>query len=155
MEKSITIYVAGIAWPDSPGHAAFGWTAEGNGIVFKKTSRYVAAKTTDAVAEYAGFVDALDWLRSVGKIAEIYELPVDPTQMQIIVRMNNLMIIRQMKGEWKAKPPFIPMRQTAQTYAEPFQSLRFEHVPRSEVFAAKELAAACLTKLGYKSGFQG
>jgi ribonuclease HI len=155
MENKITLHVAGVAWPDSPGNAAFGYIVQRNGIVFREAAACVGAETTDVVAEYTAIVLALGWMFRMSKVLRVQKNPVRLTLIPVVINTDNLMIANQVNGVWKAKPPFRPMRQAVKSMMEMFRIIEIRHVPKTETEAAAELARAVLTKLGHKPGSQG
>ncbi len=89
--------------------------------------------TTNNVAEYTAVLRALEtlaaMLESKAKDAEVH------------VRMDSMLVIRQMKGEWKIKHPNMkPLAARVAELVRLFGSVSFEHVYREHNADADQLA---------------
>ncbi len=89
--------------------------------------------TTNNVAEYTAVLRALAQLSSM--------LGSDAKEASVHVRMDSMLVIRQMKGEWKIKHPnMTPLAARVGELVRAFKSVSFEHVYRENNKDADRLA---------------
>lgn len=89
-------------------------------------------RATNNVAEYEALILGLEEARRRG---------VD----RILVRMDSMLVVRQMQGLWKIKHPGLrPRALRAGALLAEFTSRRIEHVPRDENAHADRLANAAI-----------
>ena len=105
----------------NPGPAAFG-------VVIGETymhGEYIG-ETTNNIAEYSGLVYAL-------KHAKKGTDETDMAKVDLEVRMDSELIIKQMKGEYKVKNEGLkPFFLEAKKLISHFHSVSFVHIPREE-----------------------
>lgn len=88
---------------------------------------------TNNVAEYTAVLRALELLSSM--------LEDKAKDAEVHVRMDSMLVIRQMKGEWKIKHPNMkPLAARVAMLVPRFRSVTFEHVYREENKDADALA---------------
>lgn len=89
--------------------------------------------TTNNVAEYTAVLRALEQLSSM--------LEEKARDAEVHVRMDSMLVIRQMKGEWKIKHPNMkPLAARVAEQVRLFKSVSFEHVYREHNKDADALA---------------
>lgn len=89
--------------------------------------------TTNNVAEYTAVLRALELLASM--------LEGKAKDAEVHVRMDSMLVIRQMKGEWKIKHPNMrPLAAKVGEMVRAFGSVTFEHVYREQNKDADRLA---------------
>lgn len=89
--------------------------------------------TTNNVAEYTAVLRALELLSSI--------LEDKAKDAEVHVRMDSMLVIRQMKGEWKIKHPNMkPLAASVAMLVPHFKSVTFEHVYREDNKDADALA---------------
>jgi hypothetical protein len=152
MDNKITVRVAAAAWPYSPGHAAFGWITERNGVAFHKAAVYMGSSVTQDTAEYAALVSVLSWMDRISKVLKVQTNPINLKLIPVVIDTNNLMIVKQIIGAEIVKPPFFPMCETARQVMSLFRIIEIRHVPKTQIRDAAELARGVLTKMGYQPG---
>jgi probable phosphoglycerate mutase len=89
--------------------------------------------TTNNVAEYTAVLRALELLASM--------LEEKAKEAEVHVRMDSMLVIRQMKGEWKIKHPNMkPLAARVGELVRLFGDVSFEHVYREYNKDADRLA---------------
>jgi probable phosphoglycerate mutase len=79
--------------------------------------------TTNNVAEYTAVLRALEKLSVL--------LGSEAKDTEVLARMDSMLVVRQMKGEWKLKHPGLkPLAARVHDLALLFKSVEFEHVYR-------------------------
>ncbi|MFA7310020.1 MAG: reverse transcriptase-like protein [Candidatus Paceibacterota bacterium] len=79
--------------------------------------------TTNNVAEYTAVLRALE------KLSE--HLGPDTKNAHVLARMDSMLVVKQMRGEWKLKHPGLkPLAGRVGELVSLFQSVSFEHVYR-------------------------
>ena len=149
--KKIEVYYDGCCEPKNPGgNAGFGAVIfQYNGREKKKIkeiSKYWPEKETNSnnVAEYLGLISALEWL-----IEEGYDAS------EIIFYGDNMMSVRQMNGQWRAKKGmYLPLYEKAIKLKENFVDLKFEWIPREQNEIADKLSKEQLKKKGVELRIQ-
>ena len=118
--KKLIVYTDGGA-RGNPGPAAFG-------VVIGETymhGEYIG-ETTNNVAEYSGLVYAL-------KHAKKGTDEADMAKVDLEVRMDSELIVKQMKGEYKVKNEGLkPLFLEAKKFISHFHSVSFVHIPREK-----------------------
>lgn len=112
----------------NPGPAGYGVRVENaQGEVIEEFHDAIGIATNN-VAEYRGLLAALQWT-------------VDHGQTDLLVRSDSLLLVRQMRGEYRVKHPGLqPLHATAQRLARHVGRVRFEHVAREANANADRLA---------------
>jgi probable phosphoglycerate mutase len=135
----IVTYYDGCCEPRNPGgNTGFGAVISKDGIELKRLSMYSPAhpQNSNNVAEYKGLTCALEWLLENG-----FE------KQKTIFYGDNMMTVRQMNGQWKAKSGmYIPHYLKARDIGKRFNNLKFIWIPREENGVADELSKAQLIK---------
>ncbi len=108
---------------------------------------------TNNSAEWQGAVAALQFAKEVVKGPALYPAPrVDsPTDLavgRVIVRMDSLLVVKQLTGAWKIKEPRLKVfyNQAIAIVQRLNVPARFEWVPREENAEADKIANQCLDK---------
>ena len=134
LRKKIMAHKKLIAYTDggargNPGPAAFG-------VVIGETymhGEYIG-ETTNNIAEYSGLVYAL-------KHAKKGTDEADMAKVDLEVRMDSELIVKQMKGVYKVKHPTMKAQFARVMKAkEAFKEVSFTHVPRAQNADADALA---------------
>ena len=119
----------------NPGPAGAGW------VIFGADGKEVASgsqnlgRGTNNTAEY----DALILGLQAAKKRRVNALEV---------RMDSLLVVSQLRGEWKVKQPQLRLRwEQAARLAGDFASVSFSHVPRAQNARADRLASEGVDKL--------
>lgn len=117
----------------NPGPAGSGAVIKNEaGEIVGKVSEFLGT-TTNNVAEYTAVIRALELLLQMleGKAKEA----------EVFVSMDSMLVIRQMKGEWKIKHPNMqPLAARVHELARQFGSVSYEHVYREYNKEADKLA---------------
>lgn len=113
----ITAYFDGGA-RSNPGPAGYGvYIVDDAGTVMAELSGSLGI-TTNNVAEYNGLIAALQWA-------------IDQNLTAITVKGDSLLIIEQMRGNYKVKNEGLkPLHMKARMLVMQIGNVRFEHVPR-------------------------
>ena len=146
----IKAYFDGCCEPRNPGGtAAYGVHISKDGRLLYKKSEIVMMKnkkhTSNNVAEYAGFIEILDYLKGNGLQNEDIEIMGD-----------SKLVICQMFGDtyrggygWKIKRGFYkPLALCARALMNDFSNLKGRWIPREQNSLADELSKAHLKKIG-------
>ncbi len=89
--------------------------------------------TTNNVAEYTAVLRALESLSA--------HLADDAKDADVHVRMDSMLVVKQMRGEWKLKHPGLkPLAARVTEFVRDFNSVSFEHVYRDANKDADRLA---------------
>lgn len=89
--------------------------------------------TTNNVAEYTAVLRALETLAAM--------LEGKAKDADVLVRMDSMLVVRQMRGEWKIKHPNMkPLAARVGELAQLFHSVSYEHVYREDNADADRLA---------------
>ncbi len=112
----------------NPGPAGFGVHVEdAGGAVVHEFCESVGVATNN-VAEYRGLLAALAWAAERG-------------ERRLRVRSDSELLVRQMRGEYRVKNPGLqPLHARARALVDRFDTVIFEHVPRSMNREADRLA---------------
>jgi len=140
MEKVI-IYTDGGA-RGNPGPAGIGVVIQdGEGKTLHESSAYIG-ETTNNIAEYEALIRALEDLQMFGD-----KLP----HMEIEVRMDSELVVRQMQGLYKVKEPSLKERfgKVAQMRLNGLPNLTFVHVRREQNKRADELVNQAIDAAGH------
>ncbi len=130
MQKLI-VYTDGGA-RGNPGPAGIGVVITGDADkVLHESSAYIG-ETTNNVAEYEALIRALEDLKMFGERLK---------DMQIEVRMDSELVVRQMQGLYKVKEPSLKERfgRIAHMRLTHAPNLTFVHIPREQNARADEL----------------
>lgn len=130
MEK-IIIYTDGGA-RGNPGPAGIGVVIQDEkGAVLHESSAYIG-ETTNNIAEYEALIRALQDLKMFGEKLK---------DMQVEIRMDSELIVRQMQGIYKVREPSLKERfaKVAHLRLEQIPNLVFKHVPRAQNAHADKL----------------
>lgn len=130
MDKVI-IYTDGGA-RGNPGPAGIGVVIQdAEGVTLHEASAYIG-ETTNNVAEYEALIRALEDLQMFGdKLRDL----------QVEVRMDSELVVRQMQGVYKVKEPSLKERfgKVAHIRMEHIPNMTFVHVPREKNKRADQL----------------
>ncbi len=116
----------------NPGPAGIGVVIQDErGSVLHESSAYIG-ETTNNVAEYEALIRALGDLKMFGERLK---------NMQVEVRMDSELVVRQMQGAYKVKEPSLKERfgRIARMRLEHAPNLTFVHIPREQNARADEL----------------
>ena len=98
-----------------------------SGRTIDRLARYVGIQTNN-VAEYEGLILALERARALGA-------------RTVEVRADSMLVVMQMKGEWKLKHPGLkPLWARAQAIAKGFEGVSYKHIPREMNGDADEMS---------------
>lgn len=127
----------------NPGPAAYGYVIQditqdlpagqaGAGKILEKCGNYLGV-TTNNQAEYAGLINGLKWV--VQNYQDTY----------LRVQMDSLLIVSQVKGDYKVKhPDILPRYLEAMDLLGKLKSYTILYVPRAENALADELVNIAL-----------
>jgi ribonuclease H / adenosylcobalamin/alpha-ribazole phosphatase len=116
--------------PGPAGSGAIIRNAEGETVA--TVSEFLGISTNN-IAEYTAVIRALEVL------ASLLESKAD--QAEVHVRLDSMLVVRQMKGEWKIKHPNMkPLAARVAELVHLFKSVSFEHVYRESNLDADRLA---------------
>lgn len=134
----ITIYTDGGA-RGNPGPAGIGVVIEQDGKTIKELSAYIG-ETTNNVAEYEALIRGLKFV-----IAHFGNALKD---MQIEVKMDSELVVRQLSGVYKVKDEKMKEKfgQIAQMRLESTPNMIFTHIPREKNSRADELVNEAIDK---------
>lgn len=123
----ITAYFDGGA-RSNPGPAGYGvYIIDNQGTVLAELSGSLG-NTTNNVAEYNGLIAALQWA-------------IDHDVTAITVKGDSLLIIEQMRGNYKVKSEGLkPLHMKARMQVMQIGNVKFEHVPREQNTDADRLS---------------
>ena len=115
----------------NPGPAAYGYVIQditsGAGKILEKCGNYLGV-TTNNQAEYAGLINGLKWV--VKNHRDTY----------LRVQMDSLLIVSQVKGDYKVKhPDILPRYLEAMDLLGKLKSYTILYVPRAENALADSL----------------
>jgi ribonuclease HI len=115
----ITAYFDGGA-RSNPGPAGYGvYIVDDQGAVLAQLSGALGIATNN-IAEYNGLIAALQWA-------------IDHDVTAITVKGDSLLIIEQMRGNYKVKNEGLkPLHMKARTLVMQIGNVKFEHVPREK-----------------------
>lgn len=121
----------------NPGPAGSGAIVrDHNGKTVLTVSEFLGT-TTNNVAEYTAVLRGLEKL-----IAHLGDASLSAS---VSVRMDSMLVVKQMNGEYKIKHPnLIPLARAVSQAAGRFQSVSFEHVYREQNKDADALANAAM-----------
>lgn len=103
-----------------------------NGETVVEVSEFLG-HTTNNVAEYTAVLRALEKLSAL--------LGSEAKDTEVLARMDSMLVVRQMKGEWKLKHPGLkPLAARVHELVRLFKSVEFEHVYRDSNKDADRLA---------------
>lgn len=151
MKTPITVYFDGACEPINPGGtAAYGVViVKGEEELFRESKVFIPQKgkekeTSNNVAEYSGFLKALQWLYENGYKDE-----------EILVRGDSQLVIYQnwidprYNHKWRVRRGlYIPICREAQKILKLFSNISGEWIPREENNLADELSKAEILKAG-------
>ena len=120
----------------NPGPAAYGYIiqdiTQGAGKILEKCGNYLG-HTTNNQAEYAGLINGIDWV--------LKHYP----QADLQIKMDSLLIVNQIKGQFKVKhPDIIPRYRQAKALLSQLPSFSISYVPRAENSLADSLVNQAL-----------
>lgn len=120
----------------NPGPAAYGYIiqdiTQGAGKILEKCGNYLG-HTTNNQAEYAGLINGIDWV--------LKHYP----QADLQIKMDSLLIVNQIKGQFKVKhPDIIPRYRQAKALLTQLPSFSISYVPRAENSLADSLVNQAL-----------
>ncbi|MGH2377213.1 MAG: ribonuclease HI family protein [Candidatus Limnocylindria bacterium] len=128
-----TLYADGAA-RGNPGPAGAGAVLFGEGGEVLAELHKALGRATNNVAEYEALILGLEEAKRRG-IA------------RLDVRMDSMLVVRQMQGLWKIKHPGLrPLALRAGALLAEFPARTIEHVPREENFHADRLANLALDR---------
>lgn len=148
----ITLYFDGACEPVNPGGtASYGVVImQGKKILYQSSKLFKPKKgkekeTSNNVAEYSGFTDALHWLR---------ENNLNKKEIQVFG--DSMLVINQMFGDWKIRKGFYkPIAILAkEMISQSFPKITGSWIPREKNDIADELSKAELIKQGIEFRIQ-
>jgi ribonuclease HI len=141
MTESIIMYTDGGA-RGNPGPAGIGAVIQdGEGNVIKEVSKYIGEQTNN-FAEYEALIEALNEAKKI--FGERLR------DMQIEVRMDSELVVRQLSGIYKVKEPTLKEQfaRVAKIRLEDAPNMLFTHVLREKNSHADRLVNAAVDKAG-------
>jgi ribonuclease HI len=132
----IEIYTDGLAEPTNPGIGTYGYVVYRDGEALKRGHGFDGDPVTNNHAEYAGLVEALNFVKPFA-------------DEEIVVKSDSKMLANQMAGEWKvtkkafksnAEGSYVPKYLEAVEVAKGFPRLTFVWIPREQNSEADELS---------------
>jgi ribonuclease HI len=141
MTESIIMYTDGGA-RGNPGPAGIGAVIQdGEGNVIKEVSKYIGEQTNN-FAEYEALIEALNEAKKI--FGERLR------DMQIEVRMDSELVVRQLSGIYKVKEPTLKEQfaRVAKIRLEDAPNMLFTHVFREKNSHADRLVNAAVDKAG-------
>jgi ribonuclease HI len=134
-----TIYADGGA-RGNPGPAGAGAVVRNDeGETVAEVSKYLG-KQTNNYAEYEAVIGALEEL--VKLVPENLR-----KQTELVIKMDSMLVVKQMQGEWKVKHPNIkPQHARLALLASKFGRITFGHVYRESNVDADALANAAMDR---------
>jgi ribonuclease HI len=118
--------------PTGPGIAAFGFTVEGPGLDYEDSGLATppySEHSTNNVAEYAGAIAALEWLRR------------DGYRGRVVMFGDSELVVRQMTGEYAVRADHLrAYHDRLRQLAAEFASIEWRWVPREENVRADRLS---------------
>lgn len=141
--KKYTAYFDGCCEPVNPGGTASYGAVIFNGKkrIWECSKLFVPIKgrekeTSNNVAEYCGFISILE-----------YFISNEITQDLITIYGDSMLVIQQMKGNWKMNQGFyIPFAKKAKDLLSKFKDVKLKWISRDENDIADELSKAELIK---------
>jgi ribonuclease HI len=125
--ESYTLFFDGCS-KGNPGKAGAGAVIYRNQIEIYSQSSFVGEKTTNNVAEYSGLIMGLE--KAVG-------LNIN----RLHVKGDSMLVIRQLRGEFKVNSPsIVPLFQRAKQLEKQIGQVTYEHVYREYNKRADQLA---------------
>lgn len=123
----------------NPGPAGSGAIIQDEaGLVIDTISKFLGV-TTNNVAEYSAVLIALEHLTGF--------LGSDAERSDVTVRMDSMLVVKQMKGEWKIKHPnMVPLAESVSKLVKDFRHVTFEHIYRDKNTVADRLANAAMDR---------
>jgi len=123
----------------NPGPAGSGAVVRDEaGKIIIEVSEFLG-NTTNNVAEYTGILRALE------KLGE--HLGIDAPKASVVVKMDSMLVVKQMNGEYKIKHPnLIPLAHRVKELGKQFKSISFAHVYREHNKEADKLANLAMDK---------
>ncbi len=116
--------------PGPSGSGAIVRNEDGNTVL---TVSEFLGTTTNNVAEYTAVLRALEDLKE--------HRGVNAKEADVAICMDSMLVVRQMKGEWKIKHPSMkPLAAKVAALIPAFHAVSFEHVYRENNTAADRLA---------------
>ena len=116
---------------------------DGLGNIVTSVSKFLGHQTNN-FAEYEAVILAFEQLLEIVSKAEMKETSV-------MVKMDSMLVVRQMQGEWKVKHPNMkPQHARLRALEEQFGKVSFTHVYREENADADALANEAMDK-GFES----
>lgn len=127
MQEEYVLYFDGCS-KGNPGQAGAGAVLYQKGIEIWSSAVYVGDKETNNVAEYTGLLIGLRKVVQMGL-------------QSILIRGDSLLVIRQMRGEYKVSSAnILPLYNEAKKLCTSIQSITFEHVYRNNNTRADALS---------------
>jgi len=116
----------------NPGPAGYGVRVEHeNGDLVEEFHASIGVATNN-VAEYQGLLAGLRWA-------------IEHGERDVHVRSDSLLLIKQMRGEYRVKHPGLqPLHEAARALTRQLGQVRFEHVRREANTHADRLANAAM-----------
>ncbi len=100
--------------------------------ILEKCGNYLGV-TTNNQAEYSGLIDGIKWVL------------VHYPEAMLEIKMDSLLIVNQVKGEFKVKhPDIIPRHREVMSLLSQLPSYTISYVPRAQNSLADELVNAAL-----------
>lgn len=124
--------------PRGGGVAAYGFTVEGEGLDHEERGLAVppgSERATNNVAEYAGAIRALEYLRSRS------------FRGIVLLLGDSQLVLRQMSGEYEVRAEHLkPYHAHLEALSRSFEEVRFQWVPREENVRADALSKEAIAE---------
>lgn len=137
----------GVCEPINPGgHCAYGTYIQQNGKVLLSESGYIGRNknTSNNVAEYAGFIRALEFLKEKGL-----------NKQPIYARGDSNLVVQQVQYKWRIRSGhYVPYAMKARALISDFPNIRVEWIPREENGKADVLSKQVLKNMGVRFRIQ-
>ena len=129
----LTIYTDGGA-RGNPGPAAIGVVIVRDGATIAAQGEYIGERVTNNWAEYEAVIFAM-----------VKALELECRGADIDFRLDSLLVVEQLKGNWKIKEPSLkPQAQKARDLMKEFGTVTFTHIPREKNKEANKLVNEAL-----------
>jgi len=124
----------------NPGPSSYGVIAHLSDHVEVGRGGMFLGSGTNNSAEWQGAVAAIQFAR------ETLDSPMGPGVGHVILRMDSLLVVKQLMGAWKIKQPHLKIfyDQARATVLSLNVPIRFEWIPREQNSAADKIANQCL-----------
>lgn len=143
----VEVFCDGVTEPVNPGgYAAYGIVVLRDKIELLREGKFVGngSRISNNVAEYSGFIRALEFLKENNLHNE-----------QILVRADSKLVIEQMLHNWQIRQGlYVPLALKALKLLKDFKNLKLQWIPREENGICDCLSKDVLKKMGIKFRIQ-